>query len=124
MAMAAKPQRLSLVYAMWCPHCAPISIDRSRQLAKRLHVPLRLLDIDQPDEERIADELVRSHGDWTEDYLIPQLFLEWDDGRVTHLLTGVPGPVSVTAAAWDRILTPSGNLAPSVRHGAGGSRAS
>jgi thiol-disulfide isomerase/thioredoxin len=102
--VAAKPERLSLVYAMWCPHCAPISLDRSRQLAQRLNVPLRLLDIDQPEEEQIADELVRSDGDWSEDYLIPQIFLEWDDGQVTHLLTGVPGPVEGTARRWDELL--------------------
>ncbi len=109
--MTGKPQRLSLVYAMWCPHCAPVSLDRSRRLAKKLRVPLRLLDIDRPDEERIADELVRSHGDWTEDYLIPQLFLEWEDGRVIHLLTGVPGPVAGTVGRWEKLLDQSMDVA-------------
>jgi hypothetical protein len=105
--MSPKPARLTLVYADWCPHCVPPSTERAPRLARRLKVPLRLLNIDQPEEEAIADELVREHGDWTEDYLIPQAFLEWDDGRVTHLLTGVPGPVSGTIAKWDRLLEPA-----------------
>lgn len=102
--MPAQPVRLSLVYAKWCPHCVPVSTAPAPRLARRLGVPLRLLDIDDPAEERIADALVREHGDWTEDYLIPQLFVEWADGRVTHLLTGVPGPVEGTRARWERLL--------------------
>ncbi|MCI4357575.1 MAG: hypothetical protein L3J95_04305 [Thermoplasmata archaeon] len=102
--MSPKPARLTLVYATWCPHCVPVSTDRAPLLARRWKVPLRLLDIDRPDEEAIADELVRDHGDWTEDYLIPQVLLEWEDGRVTHLLTGVPGDVSGTVSLWDRLL--------------------
>ena len=106
--MAPTPVRLDLVYAQWCPHCVPASTNRAPSLARRLHVPLRELDIDRPDDEAIADRLVREHGDWSEDYLIPQVFLEWDDGRVTHLLTGVPGPVSGTIAEWERLLNSEG----------------
>lgn len=102
------PQRLSLVYAGWCPHCVPISTERLPRLAARLSVPSRPLDIDLPAEEVLADELVRRHGDWTEDYLIPQLFLEWSDGTVDHLLTGVPGSVEGTRRAWERLLSDEG----------------
>ncbi len=98
---SAAPERLTLVYAMWCPHCNPLSLDRAKVLAKRWKVPLRLLDIDVPEEEHLADELVRAHGDWREDYLIPQLFLERSDGRVIHLLTGVPGPTEGTRKRWE-----------------------
>ena len=102
--MSARPVRLDLVLASWCPHCVPTSTDRAPELARRLGVPLRTLDIDRKDEEREADRLVHDFGDWNPDYLIPQLFLEWSDGRVEHLLTGIPGPVSGTTAAWNAVL--------------------
>ena len=101
--MPPRPTRLDLVLAHWCPHCDPISTERAPPLARELEVPLRSLDIDRPEEERIADALVRDHGDWTEDYLIPQVFLEWSDGRIEHLLTGVPGSLEGTKAAWEDV---------------------
>jgi hypothetical protein len=91
--------------AKWCPHCVPVSTDPAPELARRIGVPLRVLDIDRPAEEIAADALVRDHGDWTEDYLIPQLFLTWSDGRVEHLLTGVPGPTDGTRALWEKLLS-------------------
>jgi len=101
---APSPTRLTLVFAHWCPHCDPLSLDNAPRLAKVLGVPLRLLDIDRPAEERLADDLVREHGYWTEDYLIPQLFLERSDGSVVHLLTGVPGdPDRGTRGEWRRL---------------------
>lgn len=109
-----RPTRLDLVMAAWCPHCEPLSTDRARTLAGRLGVPLRLLDIDRPDEARVADALVKEHGDWSPDYLIPQVFLEWSDGRVTHLLTGVPGPTTGTARAWGLLLDGGGPLRDSI----------
>lgn len=109
-----QPKRLSLVYADWCPYCNPLSLDRAPVLAQRLGVPLRLLDIDEPRAERVADALVEEHGDWDPDYLIPQAFLEWSDGSVTHLLTGVPGPLETTRQLWDRLIAGSDAL---VRHG-------
>jgi thiol-disulfide isomerase/thioredoxin len=99
------PARLTLVYAHWCPHCDPISLVNAPRLAEILGVPLRLLDIDDPAQERLADELVRDHGDWAADYLIPQLFLEGRDGSVTHLMTGVPGdPDDGTRREWSRLI--------------------
>jgi hypothetical protein len=96
----ARPKRLTIVLAPWCPHCVPLSVRNGRTLARRLHVPLRILDIDHPREEAAADRLVRAHGDLAPDYLIPQVFLEWSDGRVEHLLTGFSEAVSRTQRAW------------------------
>ena len=113
----ARPVRLDLVYADWCPHCYPLSTERAPVLAARLGVTLRSLDIDRPELERVADALVLEHGDWTPDYLIPQLFLEWDDGRVDHLLTGVPGSLDGTRRAWDRLFEPETLERLAGRHG-------
>lgn len=100
-APGARPSRLTIVLADWCPHCVPLSEGKVHELAKRLGIPVRRLDIDDPGEEREADALVQAHGDWSPDYLIPQVFLEWTDGHVEHLLTGFPEGVSRTRRAWD-----------------------
>jgi glutaredoxin len=100
----ARPHRLTIVLAEWCPHCVPLSVEKGAELARRLGVPVRALDIDDRKQEREADELVRQYGDWSPDYLIPQVFLEWSDGRVQHLLTGFPEGVPVTRRAWDALL--------------------
>lgn len=102
--MVGHPKRLTLVLATWCPHCVPLSTDRAPRLAKQLGVPLRVLDIDVRSQELVADQLVREHGDWTEDYLVPQLFLERDDGTVEHLLTGVHGSLEGTRRRWEELL--------------------
>jgi hypothetical protein len=101
--LGPKPSRLTIVLADWCPHCVPLSEEKAHQLGRRLGIPVRRLDIDDPAEEREADALVEAHGDWTPDYLIPQVFLEWTDGRVDHILTGIPGGVSRTSRAWDEL---------------------
>ncbi|HKV89596.1 MAG TPA: hypothetical protein VJQ43_00165 [Thermoplasmata archaeon] len=100
-----QPRRLTLVLAHWCPHCYPLSTERAPKLAQELGVPLRLLDIDVRKQELEADALVRDHGDWDPDYLIPQLFLEWNDGSVDHLLTGVPGSTEGTRRRWETLLS-------------------
>jgi hypothetical protein len=92
------------VYAEWCPHCVPISTERAPRLARQWGAELRRLDIDRPREEAIADALVREHGDWDDDYLIPQLFWEPGDGRVLHLLTGDPASLEGTRRRWERLL--------------------
>lgn len=99
----ARPARLTIVLADWCPHCVPLSEEKTDDLARRLSVPVQRLDIDDPAQEREADALVEAHGDWSPDYLIPQVFLQWSDGRAEHLLTGVPGPVAGTGRAWDEL---------------------
>ncbi len=102
--MTATPVRLDLVLADWCPHCVPLSTERAARLAKHLQIPLRRFDIDDPEQERQADAMVAAFGDWDPDYLIPQVFVEWSDGRVEHVLTGVPGdPADGTRAGWDRL---------------------
>jgi glutaredoxin len=101
---AIRPQRLTVVLAQWCPHCVPLSVRKGRQLARRLGVPFRTLDIDRRGQDKAADRLVRARGDSSPDYLIPQVFLEWADGRVQHLLTGFSERVARTARAWDDLL--------------------
>ncbi len=98
--LSHQPRRLVIVLAKWCPHCVPLSVREGRKLAHRLRVPLRLLDIDRPASERAADRLVAKYGDAAPDYLIPQVFLEWTDGQVDHLLTGFSERVPRTARAW------------------------
>jgi glutaredoxin len=86
--------------ADWCPHCVPLSEEWGRRLARELGLSYRRLDIDQRDQEKEADRIVRSHGDWAEDYLIPQVFLEWPTGRTEHILTGFSEAVIRTRKAW------------------------
>ena len=100
-ASSVRPTRLTIVLAQWCPHCVPLSVVKGRRLAKHLGVPLRTLDIDRPAQEKLADQLVRRYGDQSPDYLIPQVFLEWSDGSVEHLLTGFSEQVLRTTRAWD-----------------------
>lgn len=76
-----------IVYADWCPHCVPTTLGPIQSAAKELGVPVILHDIESEDV-KTADELVRKYGDWTPDYVIPQVFLETDDGKIEHVLTG------------------------------------
>jgi len=55
----------------------------------------------------VADRLVEEHGDWSEDYLIPQVFVEYTDGQVIHLLTGFSEAVSATKASWEALFSSS-----------------
>ena len=63
-----------------------------------LGVRVNRYDIDIPDAEKLADELVKKHGDWAVDYLIPQIFLEFADGKIQHIFTGFSEGVAVTKA--------------------------
>jgi glutaredoxin len=76
-----------VVYADWCPHCVPTTVGPVQRAAKELGVPCVLHDI-ETDDVKEADELVKRYGDWTPDYVIPQVFFEMDDGRMEHVLTG------------------------------------
>jgi hypothetical protein len=93
-------KQVSIVLANYCPHCVPFSLRNAKRMAKDFGTPLRVLDIEIPEQEAAADRLVEEHGDWSEDYLIPQVFVEYVDGRVEHVLTGFSEVVSVTEAAW------------------------
>jgi len=110
-------RRLTVVLAQWCPHCVPLSVKYGQRLAKSLGIPFRVLDIDRRGQVKLADQLVREYGDASPDYLIPQVFLEWTDGRVQQLLTGFSEQVPRTERAW-RDLLASGWLR-SVREGRG-----
>jgi hypothetical protein len=74
-----------------------------RRVAEELGVPCVLLDIDTDDVET-ADELVKKYGDWTTDYLIPQIFVEADDGKIKHVLTGDPRGVQYTRSAVETLV--------------------
>ncbi|MDQ1279087.1 MAG: hypothetical protein QG670_347 [Thermoproteota archaeon] len=98
-------KRVSIVLANWCPHCVPLSKEKAERLAKDLDVPLRILDIDVLTQLKTADKLVEEHGDFTEDYIIPQVFLEYDDRSIEHVLTGFSEGVSATEKAWNTLFT-------------------
>lgn len=70
-------------------------------MAQALRVELRILDIDDPEQVKIADALVTEYGDSSEDYLIPQVFFEDASGRVQHVLTGFSEGVNITKARWE-----------------------
>jgi hypothetical protein len=72
--------------------------------AKALRIPCVLHDIDTA-EEQVADGLVKKYGDWTPDYLIPQVFLEYEGARFKHVLTGDPRGVALTRAAVEKLLS-------------------
>ena len=100
-------KRVSIVLANYCPHCVPFSLRNAKKMAEYLGVPLLVLDIELPEQLEAADNLVEEHGDWSEDYLIPQVFIEYEDGRVYHLLTGFSEAVSVTEASWKALFSSS-----------------
>jgi len=94
---------IHVVYADWCPHCVPTAVGPLQRAAKELGVRFLLHDIDTDDVKR-ADELVEKYGDWTPDYLIPQVFLETDDGKIEHVLTGDPRGLQYTRQAVESLL--------------------
>lgn len=96
-----KPSNISTVLATWCPHCDPPSLDATKRMANELGVSYRILDIDDPDQVKIADMLVKEHGDDSEDYLIPQVFLEFPDGRIQHIFTGFSENPETTKRHWE-----------------------
>ena len=99
----SKVMAIDVVYANWCPHCVPTTVEPMKKAGALLGVPVRLLDIDTADEAK-ADELVKKYGDWSPDYIIPQVFLELDDGEVKHVMTGHPGALVLTKRDADGLL--------------------
>lgn len=102
--MAQRVRSVHVVYAEWCPHCVPTVVEPMREASARLGARFEPHDIDSSDVG-VADELVKKCGDWTEDYLIPQVFLEFDDGSFKHVLTGDPRGVAYTRRALDGLLS-------------------
>lgn len=95
---------LHIVHATWCPHCHPTTVEPMKKAAEKLGVPCFLYDIDDPEQERKADQLVRKYGDWSEDYLVPQVFVETSDGEMRHVLTGYSESLELTRRAVDNLL--------------------
>ena len=94
-------KRVIIVLAQWCPHCVPLSLNNAKRMSDDLIVPLRVLDIDVPKQLEEADMLVEKYGDWSEDYIIPQVFVEYADRRVSHVFSGFSEGVSATEACWE-----------------------
>lgn len=70
-------------------------------MSEDLGVPYRVLDIDDEVNGKIADDVVAQHGDYAEDYLVPQVFLQYPDGRVLHVFTGFSENTEVTRRHWE-----------------------
>jgi len=94
---------IHVVYARWCPHCVPTTVEPMQRMAAELGVPCKLYDIDS-ELGKDADELVKGHGDWSEDYTIPQVFFELEDGSMEHVLTGDSRGVRYTEQAVEALL--------------------
>ena len=98
-----KVKAIDVVYANWCPHCVPTTVEPMKKVAAELGLTINLYDIDTEDEKK-ADELVKKYGDWSPDYIIPQVFLELEDGEIRHVLTGQSQGLAFTRKAVDSLL--------------------
>jgi len=83
-----KSKAIVVVHSKWCPFCRT-AVKIAGTLRREFEIALKLLDIDVREVEREADIYVKRHGDWSENYVIPQLFIEFEDGTVQHLFTGI-----------------------------------
>jgi len=101
--MNEKLKAIHVVYAEWCPHCVPTTVEPMKRAASQLGARYIPHDIDT-DEVKTADELVRRYGDWSPDYIIPQVFLEFEDGSVKHVMTGYSEGVEYTRKAVENLL--------------------
>ncbi|PSN91804.1 hypothetical protein B9Q03_03220 [Candidatus Marsarchaeota G2 archaeon OSP_D] len=95
---------IKVVYAKWCPHCNPLTLEAMEKASSELGAKLELYDIDNPEQVKVADRLVEKYGEWSEDYVIPQVFFEYDDGKVEHVLTGQRTGVSATRQKIEELL--------------------
>ena len=102
---------IHIVYANWCPHCVPTTVEPFKEAAAELNIDCTLYDIDT-DMEPKADELVKEHGDWSEDYIIPQVFYEYGDGSIRHVMTGYSEGVAYTRRAVENLLADLRRQAP------------
>ncbi len=89
---------INLAHMRSCPHCAA-AIDKFRKNAKKLGVQCVLHDVYNESQAGLADEIVRKHGDWSDDYIVPQVFFETTDSLIVHVLTGYPEGVEFTERA-------------------------
>jgi hypothetical protein len=75
-----------------------------QKISEKLGITFFSYDVDVPEQERKADELVRKFGDWSEDYVVPQVFVEMSDGEMRHVLTGCSEGVDFTRRAVNNLL--------------------
>lgn len=99
-----KLKSVHVVYAEWCPHCVPTSVEPIKKRAEQVGVPCVFYDIDDPEALKRADELVRKYGDWSEDYIIPQVFLEDENSAVRHVFTGYSEDIELTRRGINNLL--------------------
>lgn len=95
---------IHVVHATWCPHCHPTTVEPVERLARELGVHFFSYDVDISEQAAKADELVRKFGDWSEDYLVPQVFVETMEGKIQHVLTGYSESVDSTKRAVNNLL--------------------
>jgi glutaredoxin len=95
---------IHVVSAEWCPHCVPTTVKPMKKAAAELNAGLQVHDIDTGEVET-ADELVKRYGDWSPDYLVPQVFLEFEDGSFKHVLTGDRRGVAFTRRAVEEFMS-------------------
>lgn len=100
----SKLMAIHLAYANWCPHCVPTAVEPVERKAQELGVACRLYDLDDSTALKKADELVKDYGDWSDDYLIPQIFLEYDTGDIRHVFTGYSEDVQLTRRGLNSLL--------------------
>ena len=102
-----KLKAIHIVYADWCPHCVPMTVEPVKKKAEQIGVHCILYHIDDPNASKKADELVKKYGDWSEDYLIPQVFLEYENGEVKHVFTGYSEDLELTRTGLNNLLESS-----------------
>jgi thiol-disulfide isomerase/thioredoxin len=98
---------IHVVHATWCPHCHPTTVEPIEKIAREFGIPFFSYDIDIPEQAAKADELVRRFGDWSEDYLVPQVFVETKEGKIQHVFTGYSESVESTKRAINNLLRSS-----------------
>jgi glutaredoxin len=95
---------IHVVYANWCPHCVPTTVEPMKKAAAELGAECRLYDIDDGGAVKYADNLVKNYGDWAEDYVIPQVFFEFNDGEIKHVFSGFSEGVNFTKAGIENLM--------------------
>ena len=87
-----------------------------KKKAVELGVTCNLYDIDDPEASKKADELVEKYGDWSHDYLIPQIFIEDNSGEIAHVFTGYSEDVELTRRGVNNLLNSSLFKGSSQKH--------
>jgi len=81
-------EKLTVVYASWCPNCPP-AVRAVERLGVRLMVRTEKLDIDNDADYDRAIYLVENFGeDQGDTFLVPQVFATFEGGSTSHVVTG------------------------------------